>query len=441
MAHAVVIGGSMAGLLAARALLNHCDRVTLLERDRFVDGPSPRPGVPQAEHVHVLLLRGQQILESYFPGLTADLMARGALLLDWTADWRFLTLWDWLPQHVSNLKGLICSRLLLEWYLRQRLLQMPGFQVQDGTTVTGLAATENSTRITGVVLVSQGESSTLAADWVVDASGRNSKLADWLVSLGSQRPPETTVNSFLGYASRWYRRPAEEAIEGIIVAAKPGVTRRGGVLYPVEGDRCVITLSGIEKDYPPADDAGFLAFAKSLRDPSIANAIQAWEPLSPIQCYRRTENHWRHYEKLPALPEGVMALGDAVCAFNPVYGQGMTAAALGASLLDQAMQRAPQKGLGLRFQHQLAQALMSPWLMATSEDLRWPMTTGDRPGWFSQQLQRYFDRVAQAANRDPYVHRAFIEVAHLAKPPTHLLRPRTAWQALTVSGSGQGLSP
>jgi 2-polyprenyl-6-methoxyphenol hydroxylase-like FAD-dependent oxidoreductase len=432
MSHAVVIGGSIAGLLAARAMLNHFDQVTLLERDCFHAGPSFRPGVPQSQHVHVLLMRGHQIFESFFPGLTTDLTNQGALLLDWSADWRFLTLWDWMPNHVSNLKGLICSRLLLEWYLRKRLLQMPGFQVQDATTVTGLTTTDDVTRITGVVVVCDGESSPLPADWIVDASGRNSKLSDWLVKLGFQRPPETTVNSFLGYASRWYRRPTEVPVEGIIVAAKPGVTRRGGVLYPVEGDRCVITLSGIEKDYPSADDAEFQAFAKSLRDPSIANAIQAWEPISPIQCYRRTENHWHHYEKLPTLPDGIVALGDAVCAFNPVYGQGMTAAALGASLLDRSMQHPQRRGLGLRFQKQLAQELLSPWLMATSEDFRWEITTGDRPSWFSQQVQRYFDRVARAANNDPYIHCAFIEVAHLAKPPTHLLHPRIAWKALTL---------
>ena len=430
MSHAVVIGGSIAGLLAARTLLNHFVQVTLLERDSFPDSPGFRPGIPQAQHVHVLLMRGHQIIESLFPGLTADLTDQGALLLDWTADWRFLTQWDWMPRHVSNLKSLICSRLLLERYLCDRLLQMPGFQMREATTVTDLMASDDATRITGVVLASQGAASTLSADWIVDASGRHSKLSDWLLNLGYQRPPETTVNSFFGYASRWYRRPAGEVVEGVIVTAKPGVTRRGGILYPVEGDRCVVTLSGVEKDYPSAKETDFLAFAKSLRDPSIAQAIQAWEPISPIQCYRRTENHWLHYEKLPILPAGIIALGDAVCAFNPVYGQGMTAAALGASLLNRSMQRPQRRGLGLRFQKQLAKELMPPWLMSTGEDFRWPMTTGDRPSWFSQQLQQYFDRVVQAANNDPHVHRAFMEVAHLAKPPTHLLRPRTAWKAI-----------
>jgi 2-polyprenyl-6-methoxyphenol hydroxylase-like FAD-dependent oxidoreductase len=431
MSHAIVIGGSVAGLLAARVLLNHFEQVTLVERDRFPVTPVPRPGIPQAQHVHVLLMEGYRILEDLFPNLTVDLTAKGALLLDWTRDWRFLTVWDWMPQEPCHTQGLICSRLLLEWYLCDRLRQKPGFEIREATQVTGLVSADSPTRVIGVTLTQAGNPQTLAADWVVDASGRNSKLADWLVDLGCRRPPATTVNSFLGYASRWYRQPAQGICQGIILAAKPGVTRRGGVLYPVEGERCVITLSGIEKDYPPADEAGFLTFADSLRHPCIADAIRACKPISPIQCYRRTDNHWRHYEKLPAMPDGVVALGDAVCAFNPAYGQGMTAAALGATLLDRCLQH-PRSGLALHFQKQLAKTLTPPWLMATSEDLRWQLTTGDRPGWFSQQLQRYFDRVARAANHDPQIQYAFMEVAHLAKPPTHLLRPRTLWKALTL---------
>jgi 2-polyprenyl-6-methoxyphenol hydroxylase-like FAD-dependent oxidoreductase len=191
MSHAVVVGGSVAGLLAARVLLNHFDRVTLLERDRFPETPAPRPGIPQAQHVHALLMAGHRILEDLFPNLTADLMAKGALLLDWSRDWRYLTLWGWMPQEPSHLKGLICSRLLLEWYLRDRLLQMPGLDVREATAATGLVVAGPPARITGVTLAHNGTPQTLMADWVVDASGRNSKLSDWLVEQGGQRPPET----------------------------------------------------------------------------------------------------------------------------------------------------------------------------------------------------------------------------------------------------------
>lgn len=436
MSHAIVIGGSITGLLAARVLLNHFDHVTLLERDHFPNTPRPRLGVPQSQHVHALLMQGHQILETLFPGLTTDLVNKGAHQLNWTADWRCLTLWDWLPEHVSKLQGLNCSRLLLEWYLRDRLLQIPRFTIQEATLVTALV-TNDDKEITGVVVANDRTSKTLATDWVVDASGRNSKLADWLVELGYQRPSVTSVNSFLGYASRWYRRPAQADLKGLIVAARRGVTRRGAMLYPVEGNRCIVTLTGIEKDYPPADDAGFLAFAQGLRDSTIAEAIATWEPISPIKCYRRTENYWHHYDKLPALPDGLVALGDAVCAFNPIYGQGMTTAALGTVLLDQCLQRRQRRGLGLRFQRQLASKLLVPWLMATNEDFRWPMTTGTRPSWLSQRFQHYFDRVMQAATLDNQIHCDFMEVAHLVKGPSQLLHPRTVWKALTLPAAAK----
>ena len=432
MTNAVVIGGSISGLLAARVLLNHYDQVTLLERDRLPDVPAGRPGIPQAQHVHALLLKGQQLLETLFPGLTDDLIAQGAMLLDWAADWRWLTAWGWMPQEPLNLKGLICSRLLLEWRLRDRLLKLPGFNLQSQTQATGLIANTDQTQVRGVIIQSHGDVATLEADFVVDASGRNSRLPDWLAELGYCRPQEATVNSFLGYASRWYRLPSNADCRGVYLTPKPGVTRRGGVLYPVEGNRCIITLIGVEKDYPPTHEAEFLAFAQSLRDPSLAEAIQVLEPISQIHGYRRTENRWRHYEKLRSMPEGVVTLGDAVCTFNPFYGQGMTAAGLGCLTLDECLRKPQSHSFALGFQKRLSRQLQTPWLMATGEDLRWDMTTGDRPGWFGQQIQQYFDRVMQSACHDPQIHRALLEVVHLSKPPAHLLRPRTFWRTLTL---------
>lgn len=427
MSHALVIGGSITGLSVAQALLKHYGRVTLLERDEFSADPGARPGVPQCWHVHALLLAGYQCLETLFPGLTRDLTGRGALLLDWTGDWRFLTSWDWMPYKSSQLKGLICSRFLLEWYLRDCLLKNPRFELRSGTQATGLIPNSDKTQIIGVEV---GDGTTIAADFVADASGRSSRLPSWLLELGYERPQETVVNSFLGYASRWFRCPSGTNLQGVILAPKRGVTRRGGVLYPVEGNRCVITLSGFEKDYPTSDEDDFLSFAKSLRDPSLAKSIQELEPVSSIYCYRQTENRWRHYEKLASMPRSLVALGDAVCVFNPSYGQGMTVAALGATTLDTCLKWHKGSSFELKFQKHLSRQLQVPWLMATSEDFRWDMTTGDRPGRISRLIQHYFDRVTQAANRDPKIHRTFVEVAHLAKSPMHLFHPYVSWKAL-----------
>ena len=293
-------------------------------------------------------------------------------------------------------------------------------------------------RITGVKLRAASDVAdqhSISADLVVDATGRHSKLPQWLAAVGYEKPPETQVNSFLGYASRWYQRPTDAIAEGVIIAAKPGESTRGGVLYPVEGDCWIVTLSGISGDYPAADEAGFLAFAKSLRQPILYDHIKTADPCSPIHCYRSTENQWRHYERLSAMPSGVVALGDAVCCFNPAYGQGMTAAALGAMTLQQCLQKARQTPQPIhweqQFQCQLAKTLNTPWLMATGEDFRWPKTEGKRPTWLARRLQGYFDRILQLSLTDPEAHRAFIEVAHLVKPPTTLFTPTILWRALT----------
>ncbi|ESA37691.1 monooxygenase fad-binding protein [Leptolyngbya sp. Heron Island J] len=437
MSQAIVIGGSIAGLLTARVLLDHYDHVILLERDQLPDGPEVRPGVPQAQHVHALLLQGYHLVESLFPNLTDDLIAQGAQLLDWTNDWKFLTMWAWMPQHKSNLKGLICSRLLLEWYLRQQLLQRSGFSLKAQTCAQSLIRDRD--RITGVVIDHKVNGpTTLQADLVVDASGRRSQLPEWLMELGYGPVETSAVNSFLGYASRWYEYAPEDAIEGVIIASKPGTTRRGGVVYPVEGNRCVITLSGFEKDYPSNQEDEFLEFAKSLRDPSIYHAIQRAQPLSPIYCYRNTANCLRHYEKLKTMPAGLVTLGDAVCAFNPSYGQGMTVASLGAILLgdcldDSSTKESLNSKFSLQFQRKLAKVIEMPWMMATGEDFRWKMTTGDRPDWLTRKTQGYFDRVVQAANADIKIYDDFLQVAHMAKSPSVLFHPRTLWKALAQS--------
>ncbi|MEM7061972.1 MAG: FAD-dependent monooxygenase [Cyanobacteria bacterium P01_B01_bin.77] len=436
MSQAIVIGGSIAGLLTARVLLDHFDHVTLLERDQLPDGPEIRPGVPQAQHVHALLLHGYHLVESLFPTLTTNLTAQGAQLLDWTNDWRFLSIWAWMPQHQSNLQGLICSRLLLEWYLRQQLLQHPGFSLKDQTRAQALVCDHN--RITGVVINDKITNTViLQADLVVDASGRRSQLPDWLTELGYGPVDTTTVNSFLGYASRWYEYSPEDAIKGVIIASKPGTTRRGGVVYPVENNRCVITLSGFEKDYPSNREEEFLEFAKSLRDPAIYDAIQKAKPLSPIYCHRNTDNRLRHYEKLKTMPARLVSLGDAVCSFNPSYGQGMTVAGMGAMLLGDSLRGVSKENLNsnfsLQFQRKLAKIIEIPWMMATGEDFRWEMTTGDRPDWFTQKIQSYFDRVVQAATTDTKIYDDFIQVAHMAKSPGILFHPRTLLKALAQS--------
>ena len=450
--HALVIGGSIAGLVAARVLVNHFDRVTIVERDRLPKQPVPRQGVPQANHVHVLLTQGQWILEQLFPGLEAELAACGAPTIDWIADWSVLGVWGWQPRFPSGLSSRTTSRNLLEWLLRRRLAACERLQFLENSKVQGLLTDANKSKVAGVRLCFRAGAATgtqlksweLAADLVVDATGRNSSMPEWLAALDYQPPQKTVVNSFLGYASRWYQRPEGFFADwkGLEVMSKPPDNGRGGELYPVEGNHWMVSLGGIGQDYPPNDEAGFLNFARSLRSPIIYEAIKDAQPLSPIYSYRNTESRLYHYEKLSRLPEGLVVVGDAACALNPLYGQGMTVAALGALTLDKCLHqqfrhnKGDLTGLTKRFQKQLARVNSMPWLMATGEDFRFVTTVGSQPDRMTRLMHQYLDQVLLLSVDHPEIYRTFAEVVHMVKPLGVLFRLGILAQVLlrTISG-------
>ena len=435
--HAVVIGGSMTGLVTARILLPYFERVTIVERDALPVGPELRRGVPQARHAHVLLVRGQHILNDLFPGLTSELATLGVPAVDWSADCVMVTAFGLGPRQPSDMITYTCSRPLLEWTVRQRLAALPQVQFLTGADVAGLEATANRSRVTGVQLRFRqtpppelNGSVTLAAGLVVDASGRTSQLPAWLQALGFAAPQETIINSFLGYASRWYQKPAGFAADWkcLLITPRPLSNPRSAVIYPIENDQWIVTLGGISRVFPPTDEAGFLEFARNLSTPALYETIKDAEPLSSIFGYQRTENRWRHYERLTRWPLGLAVLGDAVCAFNPVYGQGMTTGALGALALAQSLDRQQRRqadltAVGEPFRHALARVNQTPWLMATGEDFRWPATEGGRPGARTRLLHRYLDQVLQIASHDAVAQRAFMQVSHLMQPPARLFTP------------------
>jgi 2-polyprenyl-6-methoxyphenol hydroxylase-like FAD-dependent oxidoreductase len=441
--HAVVIGGSMAGLLAARVLSDHFALVTIVERDRYPDGPASRKGVPQARHLHILLMRGQRILGRMFPGFVDELVSHGATLIDAARDLAWLTQAGWGPRFDCGLRKAVCSRDLIDWTVRRRLAALSNVRFREETDVTGLTPTPDGQDVAGVVVRSRsgsGADEPLAADLVVDASGRSSRVPPWLEGLGYSAPKETVVNAFLGYASRLYRRPAGPGPDwqGLYVQSAPPTRPRAGVIFPIEDGRWIVTLGGGGKDYPPTDEGGFLDFARSLPAPEFAKVIGSAEPLTPIVGHRSTENRWRHYERLPRRPNRLLVTGDAACSFNPVYGQGMTTAALGAEVLDRCLRtRRPGRdsaGLAARFQRALARSNAVPWLLATSEDYRYPCTEGPPASRVTRFLHRYLDHVIALGVRDCSVRKTMLEVFHLVRAPAALMRPgiagRALWRAL-----------
>jgi 2-polyprenyl-6-methoxyphenol hydroxylase-like FAD-dependent oxidoreductase len=430
-AHAIVIGGGMAGLLSAHVLTYHFERVSLIERDHYPEEPVFRPGVPQGRHVHLMLVRGQRILEAFFPGLKDKLVAQDAVEGDLIADYSYHLPSGWLPRMPSCLKGYTCTRPLLEWQILQEVIAHERVQVIEKHEVINLLASSDGRSVIGVQMrlrnrleLAEREIISLRADLVVDTSGRDSQVSGWLDALGYTPPSETVVNAFFGYASRLYTPPPDfqGTWKGLLVQANPPKDLRSGMIWPIERGNWIVVLGGTGKDYPPTDEDGFLEFAHSLADPSIYEALKDSQPQSPIYGYRRTENRLHHFERLTRQPEGLVVLGDAVCTLNPIYGQGMTIAALGAVALDESL-RQPLAGLPHRFQRKLAQVNKIPWQLATASDYRVPTVEGKQPNRMTKLLYRYFDSIVELLPTTPSVSKTFIEVVNMIEPPLALFHP------------------
>lgn len=410
--HAVVIGSGIAGLTVARVLTDYFAQVTIIERDRRPDTPEIRRGAPQARHAHTLPVRGQTLLEKQFPGLTAELVANGAVAIKGGSEIAFFVAGEWhqVRQH-GAIVSITCSRPLLEHVLYQRLLAHPKIRVIQEHGVAGLNVDRKGRRVTGVRLRGRPgllpSLTSLPADLVVDTSGRDSQTPHWLADLGYNPPLETTISAFAGYASRLYRRPADAdpSWKTLYIRPTPTSSTRGGVIIPIEGERWHVTLIGMGADYPPTSEDGFLAFARSLPTPQLYQAIAAAEPLTEPCGYRQTQNRMRHYERLPRYLEGLLVSGDAAYTLNPVYTQGMTAAVTASLALDHSLSRHISQhrpgdlaGLAAVFQKQLSRAMADLWQTATDQDRRWPMVeVNEQVDLAKRQRQQLVAHIAQAS--------------------------------------------
>lgn len=430
--HAIVVGGSIGGMLAARVLADHFDKVTVIERDQLPAGGEHRPGVPQARHLHFLLKRGLMAAEELFPGLTADLQAAGSHLLDQGGDFRILYRSGWSPRKEIGLEFCTFTRPLLETTVRRHLMASPQVSFLEGFEVAGLVLSEDRSRVTGVTVQARHHDPnvpeatlTLQAELVIDTSGRGSKAPEWLEAAGFARPEETVVDAFWGYATRIYE-PVEDFKKDwkvLFLMNRPPYQPRAGIIQPIEGNRWLVTIAGVMHDYPPTDEEGFLRFARSLSSPELYRAIEHARPLSRIWGYRRTENRLRHYDTAD-VPAGFAALGDSVCAFNPVYGVGMTVIGLEALELRDALRRGKGRLDSRRFQKRVAELVAGSWALTTGEDLRWPATQGGKITAKVKLMHWYIEQVMQLIPRSEEVYRRFQEVNHMLKAPTALFHPR-----------------
>lgn len=420
--HAVVLGASMAGLLATRVLADAYRKVTVIDRDVLPEIGAHRRGVPQGLHHHALHPRGRVALEELFPGFTADAVQAGASSGDVLRHCRWLLAGHRLRQANIGVLGLIASRPFLEGQVRARVQKLSGVTFLENSDVVGLSITTGR-RVTGVRVCDRtGQSTQLPADLVVDATGRGSRTPVWLAEWGYQPPDEDRIHIGLGYATRTYRlRPGALGSDGMILITATPERPRMGVLGMLEGGRHMLTLGGILGDHPPTDPVGFDAFAASLPFPDIAEAIAGGQPLDNPVAFRFPAAVWRRYEQLPGFPEGLLVLGDAVCSFNPVYGQGITVAANQALVLRRALVRTTKPAPGPYFRA-IAKTINPPWELAAGADLALPGV----PGTDNRKIRMthsHFLRVLAAASSDVALSAAVIRVVGLLDRSAGLRRP------------------
>jgi 2-polyprenyl-6-methoxyphenol hydroxylase-like FAD-dependent oxidoreductase len=431
--HAVVLGASLAGLLAARVLADTYERVTVVDRDALPSNPENRRGVPQGRHAHVLFAQGAQILDELFPGLLDDLAAGGAPVIRDLGELRFSP-----GGHRLRLEGhppgaITCqaSRPYLEAHVRARVRALPTVEIVDRCDVAGLLATVARDRVTGVRILrgANGVEEPLDADLVLDATGRSGRATAWLATIGYDLPPEEQLPIHVRYATRHLRlHPGALGGEKFVAIGAEPDRPTGFVLFAEEQDRWVLTLIGYDRHHPPADPEGFLAFAENVAPPDVFAAICDAAPLDDIVTYRFPANLRRRYERVRRFPSGLLVFGDALCSTNPAYALGMSVAALQAVALRDSL-ASDDGDLARRFFRAAARPIDMAWQLTAGSDLALPQVQGPRP-LPARVINAYVNRVLTAAERDRVVAERFLRVAALQDPVTRLFRLPTALRVL-----------
>lgn len=433
--HAVVIGASMAGLLTARVLSDHFDRVTIFEADTPPEQAVPRAGVPQGNHIHGLLAGGAAVINKYFPTVHDDLGAAGAEHGDAMLLAHMYIGGRWNLRVDSGDYGYVMSRPLLEAMVRKHSCALGNVQLRVNESVSGYRSSADNSAITGVTLANDNEA--VAADFVADVRGRSSTAPEWLKALGYAAPERTTVGIDVGYVTfEVPGRPRTERDWGLLFVTQKNIpedTRLGG-LFCIEGGRYLVTAGGFHKDYAPTDWAGFLDYMRDLPQPHIYREIKNLQPLGEAKEYRYAHYLRRYYERLERFPRSLIVLGDAICSFTPVYGQGMTVAAKEADHLADCLAQCARSGgnldnLALPFFKGAANIVDVAWNGVTVEDFKYPQTRGARPRGYA--IARWMnDKLFALSGVDQEFAIAFNKVLHLVAPPSSILKPKYLLKAM-----------
>jgi 2-polyprenyl-6-methoxyphenol hydroxylase-like FAD-dependent oxidoreductase len=427
----VVVGASLAGLFAAAAAAVAGCKVTVLEQDQLRDDDQPRRGVPQGRQPHILLHRGLVAAEALMPGLRSDLISAGGVAFD-TGDLPWLGEFGWFPLGRPAFEVVSVTRLLLEKIVRHRVLALPDVEIREGVRVTGLRSSRDGWE------VEVAGSEPVPASLVVDASGRSSRLPKWLTALGIPAATTIQVDAKVGYATRLYAA-TPDAIEapGVVVLATPE-TLTGGLALRVEHGHWLVLAVGYGQRRPPRDAEGFEAFLRGLHDRALADIVRRAVPQSDVAVHRQTANQRHHYEKVRGWPAGLLVVGDALCAFNPVYGQGITVAAR--ELLRSALTSGFEPHHARKLLRRFTSVTSLPWAVATNEDVRFPTgTTQQSP---TQRLLDWWTREVAllAVHGNGRAQDTLTSIYHLMGSPAQFLHPALPAAAIRARVRGYGPS-
>ncbi|MDJ0385187.1 NAD(P)-binding protein [Streptomyces sp. G-G2] len=451
---AVVVGGGHAGLVTARVLADHFREVVVLERDPVDADTGVHPHAPQGYHAHAVLAKGSQVLEALFPGLRAELEEIGAPVFDYGERIDFLLPAGLAPRGPTGVRVQSFTRDALERRLRRRVMALPEVRILSGAHCEGLAPGRPGSvglvryRVSGGDGAAEGvtgEVTELAADLVVDASGRAGGLDGRLAGLGVPAPGKRVVKAKITYTSMSFDRPEKNPADFDVayqMTFAPGIAR-GGVILAVEHGRWMCSLFGYGDQVPPTDDAGYLDFARGLGNPHLAGQIEQRDRPETVHRYVNTNNQWNLYHQSKRWPERLLAVGDSVCVFNPVYGQGLTVAAMEAELLQGMLAALRAEGGGLdglsrTFQNRVARLLIAPWTLSSNSDLMW--NPDDRP--LPARIAHWYNTHLFAVSvRDPEVWARFVGVVNMVAPPTALFHPSVLRKVLVQALSKRRTRP
>lgn len=437
--HAVVLGASMAGLLAARVLADSYDRVTVVERDRLGAGYEPRRGVPQGKHVHALLPSGSQALEVLFPGLLADLVSGGAKVVEDYTEFYFSIAGNRLSSEVQpGVLTYLPTRPRLEGCVRERVRALPSVRIADGNDVVGLVSDGTRRRVIGVRVMARAAGSAeevLSADLVVDAMGRGTRTPTWLRGLGYEMPAEESVSVQMGYSSLSVRlQPGTEPEKLVLIGPAPD-RPRGMALFATEDDTWLFTATGYRGHHPATSFEEMVDDIAAFAPPHVVDALRRAEPLSAVATYRYDANRRRRYDRLSRFPQGLIVFGDAMCGFNPIYAQGMSVAALQAIALRDCL-RVSGDDVERRFFRAAAAPVDVAWRLAVGADLTQPLVEGARPLQI-RLVNRYVRHLLEVGRHDPVVATQFLLVSALLDHPSRLMRPEIIARVLRGMGRSE----